>query len=126
MFATLAVRLPSSHEGGTLRVTHGGEIKDFFNTHSATRYSSAIFFADVDHELLPTTCGYRVALLYNLVRTDKGLPPAVPNKEAVEEVKRAVAAWVRMGPAADPLKFALKLDRRGRCTLNRFVRISKF
>jgi hypothetical protein len=69
MFATLVVVLPSVHEGGQLVVRH----KDQSTTLSLgegdlAEVGWAAFYTDCLHELLPVTAGYRVALVYNLVR----------------------------------------------------------
>ena len=48
MFGTLIIALPSAHEGGTLRVRHGGEVVtvDFSNEEKRRHFQHAAFFAD--------------------------------------------------------------------------------
>ena len=39
----------------------------------------AAFYGDCLHEVLPVTAGYRVTLVYNLLRLGKGQAPKPPN-----------------------------------------------
>jgi hypothetical protein len=79
MFGTLIVVLPSAHEGGQLTVRHAG--RETTLDMSATAPSEvrfAAFYADCEHEVAPISKGYRICLVYNLVRTS----PAKPKKGA--------------------------------------------
>ena len=70
MFGSLVVCLPTQFSGGELVVRHQNEeIKyDWSSTSSdsSTSLSWAMFFSDIEHEVLPVTEGYRVTLTYNL------------------------------------------------------------
>lgn len=71
MFATMVVQLPSLFEGGQLQVFHGASVKKFhdFQRNTDSIFYTAAFYADCEHELLPVTSGYRICLLYNILRT---------------------------------------------------------
>nr|XP_018907643.1 PREDICTED: uncharacterized protein LOC109037434 isoform X1 [Bemisia tabaci]XP_018907644.1 PREDICTED: uncharacterized protein LOC109037434 isoform X1 [Bemisia tabaci]XP_018907645.1 PREDICTED: uncharacterized protein LOC109037434 isoform X1 [Bemisia tabaci] len=76
MFGTLVVCLPSAHKGGKLVLTHGDE-KYEFETAGSSRFSTSFagWYADITHEILPVTSGYRLMLTYNLIwRTDLKIP----------------------------------------------------
>jgi hypothetical protein len=72
MFATLVLQLPSIYTGGNLVVYHGtdGSKKciDFGQKQGKSQFSIyfAAHYADLEHELLEITSGYRVALVYSL------------------------------------------------------------
>eukprot|EP00953_Heterococcus_sp_UTEX-ZZ885_P028489 15192-Heterococcus_DN1.PRE.2 len=137
------VQLPveGGHTGGTLSVRHGDQEQIVvqrsihskrspssrgaeLSAHSSkiirTRaYSSytvhqAAFFGDCEHELLPVTSGLRLCLLYNLVRTTTGMPPAaksVSNSSIAAEISTAVAAWCADPDTRNrPAKLAVKLE----------------
>ena len=76
MFATLVITLPCDYEGGELVVRHQGEEMCFDLHADAVDYVGyAAFFADCKHEVRPVTAGYRLTLIYNLIRTSEGSPP---------------------------------------------------
>lgn len=80
MFATLLVALPSRFEGGDLIIRHQGrQIQIDLHNHDPAEAAFAAFYADCVHEVLPVTQGYRLTLVYNLVRRGKGRPPAAPS-----------------------------------------------
>ncbi len=68
MFGTLLVALPSAHEGGELRIRHGGrEVTIDFSAKAHWRdFQFAALFADCEHEVTPVKAGYRCCLVYNL------------------------------------------------------------
>jgi len=76
MFATLVVALPSSFAGGELIVRHKGrEARLDLRCDDPAEAAFAAFYADCVHEVLPVTKGYRLTLVYNLVRAGRGRPP---------------------------------------------------
>ncbi len=76
MFATLVVVLPSVCSGGELIVRHRDrEVCLDLNRSESTEVSFAAFYADCVHEVRPVTSGYRLTLIYNLVRKKKGGKP---------------------------------------------------
>ncbi|KAE9367525.1 hypothetical protein N431DRAFT_348602 [Stipitochalara longipes BDJ] len=73
MFATLVIALPSKHEGGQVRVNHGGLTK-VFETSKFSEFDSSYlaWFANVTHEIRPVLAGYRLVLTYNLIQSNIG------------------------------------------------------
>ena len=69
-FGSLVVCLPTQFSGGALITRHrGGEVKfDWSSTleNPNKTVSWAVFFSDVEHEVLPVTQGQRITLTYNL------------------------------------------------------------
>ncbi len=87
MFATLVVCLPSTHQGGTLVVSHDGRTRriDFDSTASRFQTQYAAFYADCQHEITPVASGYRVCLVYNLsIAKSKRQPSAPLNSGAID------------------------------------------
>ena len=66
MTGTVVLCLPCEHEGGALRLSHGGVTMDVDFSERAVSDPAAIqfaaFFGDVNHEVLPVTSGHRVTL----------------------------------------------------------------
>lgn len=74
MFGTLVVCLPSVHEGGSVRLVHGKEVRTVETaSQSAFKMTTLAWYSDVQHEILPVTSGYRLVLTYNLVH-DQSIP----------------------------------------------------
>ena len=76
--------------------------------------SFAAFYADCVHEVLPVTGGYRMTLVYNLVRDGRGGLPEPPAYEP-EQAKLAdlLNAWRQRlidADSADPIKLIYLLD----------------
>ena len=111
MFATLVVVLPSAHEGGELVVRHEGREATLAlsgDDPGVARW--AAFYCDCAHELKPLRSGYRVALVYNLVRSAKRPLRAPDASPIVEELSRALAEWTRRDDA--PPKVVVPLAHR--------------
>jgi predicted 2-oxoglutarate/Fe(II)-dependent dioxygenase YbiX len=80
MFATLVIALPSACSGGELVVRHKDRSVSLnLRVDDPAEAAFAAFYADCMHEVLPVTAGYRVALVYNLLRRGKGKAPLPPN-----------------------------------------------
>ena len=95
MFATLVVALPSSFAGGELVVRHKGrEVRLDLRCDDPAEAAFAAFYADCVHEVLPVTKGYRLTLVYNLVRGGRGRLPEPPDY-AGEQARAAalLQAW---------------------------------
>lgn len=105
MFGTLIVALPSAHEGGCLRVRHGGgeTVVDFSDEARRHDFQHAAFFADCEHEVEPVKSGYRCCVVYNL-RLDHGDPGSL--NRAAEDQARGLA---------EPLA-GLREERKGKLT----------
>ncbi|KAF3936010.1 hypothetical protein ABW19_dt0200251 [Dactylella cylindrospora] len=68
MIGTVVVILPSSFEGGVIKVSHAGEEKTFdFAPKCKYDVGVAAWYSDVEHAVDEVTGGYRVALIYNLL-----------------------------------------------------------
>jgi 2OG-Fe(II) oxygenase superfamily len=114
MFGTLVIVLPSMHEGGTLNVWHGDEVKSFGfedgRRGKTTCY--AAFYADCRHEVQKITSGYRLCLVYNLTVGCSQLEAANKVTTANELANEAIR--VELGRWADrddgPPKLAYLLD----------------
>ncbi len=107
MFATLVVVLPSVHEGGDLMVRHAGqEVRVSLRCEDPAEAAFAAFYADCVHEVLPVTAGFRLTLVYNLVRPG-GRAPKPPDHRA--EQARA-AALLRDWDPDGPAKLVLPLE----------------
>jgi predicted 2-oxoglutarate/Fe(II)-dependent dioxygenase YbiX len=95
MLATLVLALPSRSEGGALVVRHKDrEARLDLASDDPSEIAFAAFYADCVHEVLPVTKGYRVALVFNLLRKGKGAAPAPPSYEAeAAEVGALLGRW---------------------------------
>ena len=117
MFGSLVVTLPSTHSGGRFLIHHGDETVSFLaagNNSLGAKLEEASpkrrrrllqttprwcgFYADCDHELEEVTNGYRVALVYNLVREDSGAESPKPHSalgstEYVDAFRQFGAGW---------------------------------
>jgi hypothetical protein len=95
MFATLVVAFPSACDGGELIVRHKDrEVRLDLRPGDPSEAVFAAFYADCVHEVAPVASGFRLVLIYNLVRSYGGRPPAPPDHEV--ELGRACAvleAW---------------------------------
>jgi predicted 2-oxoglutarate/Fe(II)-dependent dioxygenase YbiX len=93
MFATLVIALPSSCSGGELVVRHKDRSVSLdLRADDPAEVAFAAFYADCLHEVLPVTTGYRVTLVYNLLRRGKGQAPQPPQLyEGASSARRFVA-----------------------------------
>ncbi len=95
MFATLVIVLPSISTGGALVLRHKErKVRLDLRCEDPSEAAFAAFYADCLHEVLPVSEGYRLTLVYNLVRRQRGAPPRPPDYE--KEQARATAilkAW---------------------------------
>ncbi len=83
MFGTLIIQLPSVYTGGELVVYNGKSktVFDFGQKSGESQYHMhyAAHYADLEHEILTVTSGYRLVLTYNLCWTHT--PIAYPRNE---------------------------------------------
>lgn len=95
MFATLVVILPTKYTGGELVMHHNGETKVINQTGMSefnTQY--AAFYADCKHELRKLETGYRLCIVYNLVKVGtEALPALFQNDSLVKSLKVTAKAW---------------------------------
>jgi hypothetical protein len=96
MFGTLVVVLPSTFAGGELIVRHAGrETVLELPGEDVACVAYGAFYSDCVHELRPITEGYRVCLVYNLVRRGGARPVAPDNSREIEAVAGFLGAWAR-------------------------------
>ena len=103
MFATLILVLPSVSAGGELVVRHKDrEVRLDLRCDDPSEVAFAAFYADCVHEVLPVTAGYRLALVYNLVRQGSGPAPDVPDYAGEQSnIARLLKAWADLPRPAD-------------------------
>jgi hypothetical protein len=114
MFATLIVVLPSLFRGGELVVRHLGEEEVLpLQSKSLAELPFAAFYADCKHELRPVIEGWRIALVYNLVRPrGSGLPLQAPDhRDAVATISSVLSDWVQHGEDW-PRKIVIPLEHQ--------------
>ncbi|KAG9770929.1 hypothetical protein KCU88_g6480, partial [Aureobasidium melanogenum] len=95
MFGTLMICLPSSHQGGELVLTHNNDTVEF-NTSPTSEFdiSYAAWYSDVLHEVKPVTQGYRLVLIYNLIRHNSATVSVPPSPtEYKEKVVPILKQW---------------------------------
>jgi hypothetical protein len=97
MFATLVIVLPSLSAGGELLVRHKDrEVRLDLRCQDPSEAVFAAFYADCVHEVLPITAGYRLALVYNLLRQGRGRPPEPPGYESEQNrIAALLRQWAR-------------------------------
>ena len=104
MFATLVIVLPSISSGGQLLVRHKGrEARLELACEDPSEASFAAFYADCVHEVLPVTSGYRLTLVYNILRAGKAALPKPPDYSREEaRVAALLQGWTdgQRGPAS--------------------------
>lgn len=93
MFATLVVVLPSDYSCGELLIRHQAQAVslDLQGT-EPSELAYAAFYADCVHEMRPVTQGYRLTLVYNLIRignADVTAPPHYAKELAT------ISCWLR-------------------------------
>jgi 2-oxoglutarate-Fe(II)-dependent oxygenase superfamily protein len=95
MFATLVVVLPSTSTGGELLVRHKDrEVRLDLHGPDPSEVAFAAFYADCVHEVLPITSGFRLALIYNLLRPGPGRRPEPPSYASQQaQLAALLQAW---------------------------------
>jgi hypothetical protein len=103
MFATLVITLPCDYEGGELVVRHQGEEMCFdLHADGVDQVGYAAFFADCKHEVRPVTAGYRLTLIYNLIRTGAGsLPKPADYSEEQQQASELLHDWAQAKQQGD-------------------------
>ena len=113
MFATLVVVLPSEHTGGELIIRHRGrEVRLDLHPGDPCEVAFAAFYADCRHEVLPVASGYRLALIYNLLRRGRGPLPEAPDYARQQgEVSALLRAWATLAEdTGAPCKLVYPLE----------------
>jgi predicted 2-oxoglutarate/Fe(II)-dependent dioxygenase YbiX len=110
MFATLVVVLPSEYSGGEIVVRHRGQEAHLdLRRDEPSEAAYAAFYADCVHEVLPIASGYRLALIYNLVRKGRGALPQPPDYGA-EQQGAATVLRTWSGQPDSPTKLIYPLE----------------
>lgn len=100
MFATLVITLPSSYTGGELVLSHGSALVEHETRVLGGKGLNYIaFYADCLHELCPIRWGYRVALIYNLVK--RGGASSSPDDASQDEGEAIGALLQRWQDASE-------------------------
>lgn len=108
MFGTLVVTLPSEHAGGELVVRHAGRERVLdLCAEGAGEIRYAAFYADCEHEVRPIRSGFRVGLVFNLIRRGGKLAPP-DERPAVRAAAECLREWATGGGA--PRKLVYLLD----------------
>jgi predicted 2-oxoglutarate/Fe(II)-dependent dioxygenase YbiX len=104
MFATLVINLPSTHQGGDLIVSHGGESKTYSSENNDGLHPDfVVFYADCYHEVKPVTDGYRICLIYNLAIADRKQQPSLTQQVKLgEKVSQFIQQW-KQDPQEKPI-----------------------
>ncbi len=114
MFATLVVVLPSSYTGGELVIRHRNrEVRLDLRHDEPSEVAYAAFYADCRHEVLPVVSGYRLALVYNLLRVGTGPLPQPPDYAPQQQrAAELLRAWGQgdPSPADGPSKLIYPLE----------------
>ncbi|MBK5942172.1 hypothetical protein CCR96_23610 [Halochromatium roseum] len=107
MFATLVMVLPSLYTGGELIIRHKAqEVRLDLRRDEPSEVAFAAFYADCRHEVQPIASGHRLALVYNLIRTDGGPLPQPPDHDSQrEELTQQLRGW-----QGEPDKLVLPLE----------------
>ena len=98
MFATLIIALPSQYTGGELVLRHQDrEVTLALQCPEPSDVSFAAFYADCLHEVLPVTSGYRLTLVYNLLRRsdDQRGTDHLPQPPSYESEQARIAEVLR-------------------------------
>lgn len=103
MFGSLVVQLPSVFTGGELLVRHAGKEQKFdFSKDGDVEFHAVAFYADCEHELKKIQSGYRLCMLYNLLRVDNGRVPNLSGPKEIQDSLELVAnLWENVGAQRD-------------------------
>lgn len=71
MFATLVITLPGEYEGGEFVIEFDNKQKIIGRNIDKFDIQYTAFYADCSHELLEVKSGYRLSLVYNLIKGNK-------------------------------------------------------
>ncbi len=108
MVATMAITLPSAHEGGELTITHRNQSVTIDFSTEAKRYNfqSVLFYADCQHEIAPLKSGYRLVLTYNVcLQGARGL--SSPDFGGQEQALATLLANWKQNLTAEDTKYQL-------------------
>jgi len=110
MFATLVVVLPGEYSGGELVIRHHGQsVSVDLQCDEPSAAAFAAFYADCVHEVRPVAEGYRLALVYNLLRPGAGpLPMAPDHDHEHRRLANLLADWAAGGAGPEKLVYPLE------------------
>ncbi|KAI1173489.1 hypothetical protein F4777DRAFT_445744 [Nemania sp. FL0916] len=102
MVATLAICLPSKHEGGDVHLCHAGQHRTFNTSDSSLFDTTALaWFSDVTHEVEEVTSGHRLVLTYNIIHKSKPNLSANTFHEQLDTISAALAQCRLHGTGPD-------------------------
>ncbi|OTB14439.1 hypothetical protein K445DRAFT_138705 [Daldinia sp. EC12] len=108
MFGTLAISLPSPHQGGDVVVKYRNTSMKFRT--SKHNMTCAVWFSDASHEVLPVKSGYRWVLTYNLTIEPTAVVPTAAASLENEPLRTALQEWseeISDGGDTSPLFYIL-------------------
>ncbi|GJE87366.1 hypothetical protein PsYK624_034490 [Phanerochaete sordida] len=114
MFATIIIVLPSLFTGGAAHLTFG-DLSTVYDCAPKSLLETSVmaWYTDVTHEIKPITCGYRLALSYNMLHTTTSLRPALQSQNSVaEKLQRVLLAWRGDTSGRAPQKLLFLLDHK--------------
>ena len=98
-FATLIIQLPSSFEGGSIRVSHGGDSQSLaLNRNAEFKCHYAIFYSDCDVECDKIVRGCRVSLVYSLYWSDFDALRSTPSANKILAKQNKLNSLIRSIP----------------------------
>ncbi|VUC26070.1 unnamed protein product [Clonostachys rosea] len=113
-FATMAIFLPSTYQGGEIDVRFGTGVQSF--EPSKHDQSICCWFSDVKHDLRPISSGYSCVLLYNLTTKEGfGAPYPYDFSTAGHAIGEALALWANLDCSKRQGNFLLHPLRHDYC-----------
>jgi hypothetical protein len=118
MIGSLVVIFPTAHEGGALKLEHGGSTWTFDSAAELAAPTSGpgvayvAFYSDVTHAVEPVQTGHRVTLTYNLFLVEHGVRTPVNRvlpapERAFEDTLRQLLADPSFLPSGGFLAYGL-------------------
>lgn len=110
MFATLVVVLPGEYRGGELVIRHRGQsVSVDLQCDEPSAAAFAAFYADCVHEVRPVADGYRLALIYNLLRLGEGPLPVAPDYDSEQRrLANLLTDWAASEAGPEKLVYPLE------------------
>ncbi|KZT35924.1 hypothetical protein SISSUDRAFT_1050646 [Sistotremastrum suecicum HHB10207 ss-3] len=111
-FGTITVLLPSSFEGGDVRLSHSSLTKTFSTSLDSEFQTSFVAqYNNVHVESDPITEGYQLALVYNLIAERGAEPPRAPDiTHIISKIRHALHSWKKSSDGSIPQKLAYVLE----------------
>ncbi|KAI0756099.1 hypothetical protein C8Q80DRAFT_1264201 [Daedaleopsis nitida] len=103
-FATLVIVLPSTFDGGSLRVTYGDRSETYdYSVHTAANLTVLAWRTGAQAEFAPLSDGYHLALCYQIIPTTGSPVPAITlQDEVVSRLRQVLSRWNAMRSESKP------------------------